>query len=289
MAALIFCSPSRSEALEYYSHYEGGSNGMVFPERSYWRVRSILGRVLGCIPGVVSVAGWIGPCPDVEGFEVPRTFYLASTQLAPVDLNKLFSDHVWQRGRFSSTTLAADLRDGEQWIIPQPPATRSHNCKLLSIRLEQLPIRKELRKIEELEGGWDEKQKKSRREFHAHIHVEIDGDSRTPLQEEYTLLYSSIFVSLLPCLPDPDRAHKEHVSRLTTMEVPVEKLKDKSTNVSTDKIIVIKATGKGAKIAARAWCSEVGRNAVVRTAGGPFMSCTLRGASRVGLDLGTVI
>ncbi|KAL2827259.1 hypothetical protein BJY01DRAFT_255760 [Aspergillus pseudoustus] len=284
MAALIYCSPSRVEALEYYCQYEGGTTGVIFEDKSYWRVRSILGRVLGCLPGTTSVNGWIGPCPGVQGIKAPRTSYLSAKQLAPVTLRELSSDRTWQSG-----PSAASLRDSEQWFVPQPPATRSRNCRLLSVRLEKLPISKELLEAEELEAGWDEKQKESRREFRAHILVEIDRDGEKPHREEYTLLHNSIFVTLPPCLPGSDGAHKEHASRLQTVEVPVEKLKDSSSSAPKGKVLIINATGEGAEVAARAWCAEVGRHAIVRKAGGPCMACTLRGASRAGLGLGTVI
>jgi hypothetical protein len=199
MAALIFCSPSRPEVLEYYCQYEGGTTGVVFQDESYWRVRSTLGRVLGCLPGVTSVGGWIGPCPAAKGVEVPRTIYLTAKQVAPVEVSKLPSDQTRQSPQ--TPTSATDLKDDEQWVFPQRLSTRSRDCKLLSVRLEKLPISKGLLETEKHEKGWDKKQKESRREFRAHIRVEFDGDGEEPHQEKYTLLHNSIFVTLPPCLP----------------------------------------------------------------------------------------
>ena len=36
--------------------------GLGPPEKSYWRVRNVLGRVLGCLPGITSLYAWLGPC-----------------------------------------------------------------------------------------------------------------------------------------------------------------------------------------------------------------------------------
>ncbi|KAJ0423185.1 hypothetical protein BJY00DRAFT_310313 [Aspergillus carlsbadensis] len=287
MPALIFCSPSRPEALEYYCQFEGGTTGVVFQDKSYWRVRSILGRVLGCLPGVTCVGGWTGPCPATEGVETPRTVYLAAKQVAPVEMRKLSSHQDWESRQAS--TSATDIKDDEQWVIPQPPSTRSRQCKLLSIRLEKLPISKELLEIEKHERGWDSKRMESRRGFRAHVRVHFDAHGEKPHQEEYTLLHNSIFVTLPPCVPGQDRAHKEHVSRLRVVDIAVEKLRETAKRLSPDKTLIINATGEGAEVAARAWCTEVGRHAIVRRAGGPCVACTLRGASRVGLGVGTVI
>jgi len=53
--------------------------------------------------------------------------------------------------------------------------------------------------------------------------------------------------------------------------------------------MIINATGKGAEVLARAWCSERGRNAVIRRAGGPCFVCAVRAAGKRGLGLGTLI
>jgi hypothetical protein len=178
MATLIFCSPSRPEALKYYCQYEGGTTGVVFQDKSYWRVRSTLGRVLGCLPGVTSVGGRIDPCPAADGVEVPRTIYLTAKQVAPVEVSKLSSDQTWQSSQ--TPTSATDLKDDEKSVFPQRPSTRSRDCKLLSVRLETLPISKGLLEIKMHEKGWDNKQKESRREFRAHIRIEFDRDGKEP-------------------------------------------------------------------------------------------------------------
>jgi tetratricopeptide (TPR) repeat protein len=68
MTALILCTRSvRDISIAHY--YDCG---LSLPKRSYWRSRTVLGRVLGCSPGVISLCGWLGPCPPVE-FEGPTS------------------------------------------------------------------------------------------------------------------------------------------------------------------------------------------------------------------------
>jgi len=53
--------------------------------------------------------------------------------------------------------------------------------------------------------------------------------------------------------------------------------------------MVINATGKGAEALARAWCSERGKNAVIRRSGGPCFVCAIGAASKAGLGTGILI
>lgn len=59
MTALIMCTPAMNETMDetmagiapYYDC------GLSLPKKSYWRVRTVLGRVLGCLPRVISLCG----------------------------------------------------------------------------------------------------------------------------------------------------------------------------------------------------------------------------------------
>lgn len=61
MAVVTLSTPSVIEALGTPASYY--DCGLSLSECSYWRVRTVLGRVLGCLPGTTSLCGWIGPCP----------------------------------------------------------------------------------------------------------------------------------------------------------------------------------------------------------------------------------
>ena len=56
MTAMIHCTPSIFKEVGVANYFECG---LSVPKHSYWRVRTVLGRVLGCLPGLVSLCGWI--------------------------------------------------------------------------------------------------------------------------------------------------------------------------------------------------------------------------------------
>ena len=62
MTTLVYCTPS----LPVFTLGKYYDCGLALPAQSYWRSPTVLGRVLGCLPGVNSLCGWIGPCPPVE-------------------------------------------------------------------------------------------------------------------------------------------------------------------------------------------------------------------------------
>ncbi|KAL6232370.1 hypothetical protein BDW75DRAFT_243010 [Aspergillus navahoensis] len=59
MTALVAATPS----LRHLGAARYCSSGLVVGDRSYWRVKTVLGRVLGEMKGVREVNGWVGPCP----------------------------------------------------------------------------------------------------------------------------------------------------------------------------------------------------------------------------------
>jgi hypothetical protein len=70
----------------------------------------------------------------------------------------------------------------------------------------------------------------------------------------------------------------------------IERLKDHTAeDDDDDEVMVINATGKGAEVLARAWCSERGKSAVIRRTGGPCFVCAVRAASRGNLGTGVLI
>lgn len=62
MTALILCTPLITAQVGIARFYECG---LFLPKKPYWRARTVLARVLGCLPNVISLCGWIGPCPAV--------------------------------------------------------------------------------------------------------------------------------------------------------------------------------------------------------------------------------
>jgi len=104
MTALVLCTPSIKEKVGIVPYY---NCGMALPSRSYWRLRTVLGRVLGCLQGVTSCCGWIGPCPGVdfdpplhEG-SLPRHVRVKARRIAMTEHISYSDDNI-----FVSTTYA---------------------------------------------------------------------------------------------------------------------------------------------------------------------------------------
>jgi hypothetical protein len=80
MTTLIYSTPILEKTMAMSLSNECG---LVLPECSYWRTRSVLGRVLAGFPGVTSLNGWVGPCPmatlDTPGDETPPAHCLVTS------------------------------------------------------------------------------------------------------------------------------------------------------------------------------------------------------------------
>ena len=103
---------------------------------------------------------------------------------------------------------------------------------------------------------------------------------------------AAVFVTLPPCRPGPDGMHKVHVRGLASYHKDiwtVERLKDHTPEDVDGDVMVINATGKGAEVLARAWCSERSKNAIIRRSGGPCYVCAVSAASKAGLGVGILI
>ncbi|KAI9668494.1 MAG: hypothetical protein M1829_005372 [Trizodia sp. TS-e1964] len=60
MTALILCLPAMDQTSPGIAH--AYDCGLSMPGKSYWRIRTVRGRVLGCLSNVTSLCGWLGPC-----------------------------------------------------------------------------------------------------------------------------------------------------------------------------------------------------------------------------------
>jgi hypothetical protein len=110
----------------------------------------------------------------------------------------------------------------------------------------------------------------------------------------YNLYTSPNFISLPPCHPGTQAAHEVHVRELHRFDHKhvwsIDKLKAHAAEASEEsEVMIINATGKGSELLARAWCSERGKNAVIRAMGSPCYTCTVRAAGPNALGTGVVI
>lgn len=298
MSALILCTPSLTPTLGVAPYYDCG---LSLPRKSYWRIRTVLGEVLGCLPGGISLCGWLRPCPPVEFlqsgwndeddvFDVskPRHIKLKARAVTPIahkgwpaditivtggDYEDIQYDSDEEPGPWME-----DIRDKDNWIVPEPPVRQVSTCSLTSIQLK--------------------------RDLSAKCAVGVDTDAKAVYRAQlaftiddkptetivYNLYTNPVFVVPPPCLPCPrgvaHEVHRRELPRYQERDIwTIERLNEHTAEDDPERggVMVINATGQGAETLARAWCSERGKNAVVRRSGGPCFVCAVRAASRSAL------
>lgn len=310
MAALVLCTPSLSKSLGVAYYYDCG---VSLPEKSYWRNRTVLGRVLGCLPGVKTVCGWIGPCPAVEvvgaGAKKAKYIRVKARRVAPpkpiVQLpanqqeeQELFMTRNPDEGFEWSTNKGQwkdvrewvdDITTGTNWVLPPAPEQKTYTCKLVKVVVKALPLDPAIERIKFQKSAED---LENETEFRASIEFVIDNGEPV----SYTLFANPTFVTLPPCKRGTGPAgwgHQVHVRTLekyTKHVYDVKQLKDVSgTGIGEDEVLVINATVPGAEVVARAWCAAKGRDAVIRRNPGACFACAHQMATRRHLGVGVLI
>jgi len=311
MTALVLCTPSLKPQVGIAFYYECG---LSLPTRSYWRSRTVLGRVLGCCSGVQSICGWVGPCPAVE-FDAPvtnkpRFVRVKTRRVSPQDNKPDINDrdkvYDWNTDayeRYNPTRIRpdeemepylAEMKDPNQWIIPEPPVRDMSTCELKAIRLRRLPL--EAATAAKVSRGSDSQHDvEGESEYRATLEFTLDDKPEHVVS--YKLFTNPIFITPPPCRTGPKGKHEVHMRELPRYQKniwPIDKLKDHTTEDDEEQqeassVMTINATGKGAELLARAWCAERGKNAVIRRAGGPCYVCSVRTAAKGGLGVGVLI
>ncbi|KAL3487981.1 hypothetical protein BJX62DRAFT_227620 [Aspergillus germanicus] len=299
MSALIMASPALADFdIARYFH-----SGLSLPGYSYWRVRTVLGRVLASITGVILLNGWIGPCPPVhvvgqEGDKRPRHVNLKAQSVLPPEYTTVIeSDNIFleprpeaplRRPDEETDAYIADIKNPNNWVIPEPPAQQGTKCEVKQICLKPLPLNAEVT-AKAARGELDASMIDAEREYLASIDFQLNDSPETVT---YTLATNPVFVSLKSCYPEPKAAHEVHVRELPNYQTniwTVEQLKDFTPGDDSSNVIIINATGDGARVLAQAWCAESGNNAIIRTEGGPCFACAVRATGKLGLSLRVLI
>lgn len=273
MATTIRCS---SLDLNFDHLYVGS---LVLPTQSYWRTTSALGRVLGGLPNLRSICGWLGPCPAVET-DIPinkaASIRLNARRVSPTkpaDTNTSVIYIGGGKGRYEHTKPADDevledyfteMTSEENYFAPQPPVKSMSIASLSRIKLDQVGLNGD--KVEEAE-------------YRATLTFSIDGN-----EVNYTLWTNPIFSTIPACVRGPHRLQKREMKAYNTTSIDVSLLK---STLEVDDTLLINATGTGADVLARAWCCENGKNAIVVRSGGTCLVCTLKAAS--SLDIPVII
>ncbi|KAJ5812046.1 hypothetical protein N7474_008347 [Penicillium riverlandense] len=301
MAALVQCTPSISDNLGAAPFYECG---LALQDRSYLRSRTVLARVLGCLPGVVSLCGWIGPCPALIFEEPvdeskPRYVRIKALVNSPLESNPTFKGialvgpsvqeaRLMQKQPWETLEgFVNDIKDPGKWTSPAPPARDHCSYRLREVRVSKLPADANV-------GGVDRLDAESQAEYRASLLFEFNNSH---LLITYTLFTNPIFVTLPPCRSQALHGTRPGLHGFHERELPlfegkiwsIGELKDHTPGEGFGGVSVINATGEGAEVIARAWCSERGRNATIRRPGGPCFACALRATNNSGLRIGVLI
>ncbi|KZL78848.1 tpr domain containing protein [Colletotrichum incanum] len=309
MSALVAASPSLS-SLGAPRHF---SSGLVLDDRSYWRARFVMGRVLGGLRGVKAANGWVGPCPlplgvgDGEGegkitkgwwrvhardvaFKIPE--HLPSH--ADADEGASFSNLDRVAGETSKADWIRTIGDQSKWIVPIGPSGAPDVVEFRALRLK--PLRKAADPGVAVDGsgpgdgvlntgegeGSDVPEETETVEpmQRASIELAINGAAVS-----FIFYNSPVFVAAPRCIDGPHAVHErdlpklQHIQRVSQLPGYIH---------SDERVLIIDATGQGeCELAARAWCAEYGQHAVVRRAAGTCFACAVMAASHQGLGLGS--
>ncbi|KKZ66041.1 hypothetical protein EMCG_08212 [[Emmonsia] crescens] len=215
MSCLIW--PSSSVPLsEPAPYYECGLSLLC---QTYWRVRTVLGSVLGCLPGVTSLCGWIGLCPPVEFVEPPSHATKDSTrnhimftfkQMKSLQVaHQMCLEACLKSGEYiENIEFLENMADTKKWVTPQPLArVTAVVCSINTIQLKTVPLD---RRSEQL----NETQLEKQTQYRASIVIDVKGGSRyKTVKYDLNELQPDIR-NLPPCHPGKKASHELHKTEL---------------------------------------------------------------------------
>ncbi|KAF1814438.1 hypothetical protein P152DRAFT_432374 [Eremomyces bilateralis CBS 781.70] len=314
MNSLIDCDRATGEALKYLTHMRPFS-GFQYRAVTYWSHSCVVGRVLGALRGVNTIAGWIGPCnfsPDLKRTECVQV------RQAPVP------------AELQRRLTTSDLDSMVRRTHPLGPSQEGYAVKNYDVLLPDFEDVSDGIRVEKLAFEPIRKQDVNRAKlgadapltFDATILFAIMGNSR-PLK----LKYDVDFIAAYPCYGGPHpllrsyayRAIKPDGDLLTLDKHPSAASWDLQPHdmptltlghspphrrthsdpyartasqpvTSTAPVTVIEALGvSDNEVFARAWCASVGAHAVVANTHSTCLACAIREAlaARVGVVIVT--
>ncbi len=270
MACLTLCTPSLSLGVP-----PTASHGLILGDISYWPIHTVMGRVLGGISGIGSLAGWIGPCYSVmldadKETECDNTtkWVFVGGERVPPELQS--SDGLPEYlDNEDAASYIVESKDLENWTTPELPVRDTSQYTLKAIYLKPPG--------EEQTAGCS-----------ARIIFEVDKLTTV----EVPLRTNPVFVVPPQCQPSDPAGHPIHARELEIYSADTwtpDKLIDDDVfaEARAADLLVMNATGHGAEALARAVCAMRGMNALIRTGEGPCWACTMKTAR--SLRINTVV
>ncbi|KAL4994247.1 prion-inhibition and propagation-domain-containing protein [Aspergillus recurvatus] len=265
-----------------------GDYGIVYPQASYWHVRSVVGKVLAPLsllsegtdrPRVTCLGGWVGPCPSVS---IPECTFgiLISVSARTASFADLDVDQS-EQSSLSTASPGTGTRDddtGTEWTLPTPPDKSTDSVSLQTIRVSKASTD-------------TEPNAKDATPYTVRLDFRLTTSRNFTT---FTLSTNSIFVAAPPCR-GTHRVPPDQVGNYTFHVHGIESLPRVPKNAdgrAGKAILVINATGGvESEVLARAWCCHTGVNAVIwkQEEGRGCFKCALMVASVEGLGIGVVI
>lgn len=251
--------------------------GILYPNISYWNLRSIVGKVLAPMSLVDArrincLAGWVGPCPTTNSFPVATVGLAVLVQSIPPRLFKVTA--VTEADEYACRAVARTHTPSDKttWIEPEVPGKSTE-----SVSLQTLVVPEGRPGVKSYSIG------------NVDCHFWLRGQPEVT----FRLLFNSVFLSAPPCrgIHRIDPRHAADYS-FRTLELSDLYTAERYARRDGEAILVINATSGGAaETYARAWCCCVGCNAVIwkKDAGKSCFKCALMTAGREGLATGTLI
>ncbi|KAJ5819550.1 hypothetical protein N7474_005141 [Penicillium riverlandense] len=278
MASLVAATPS----LAHLDHARYYISGLVVGDRSYWRTKSVLGRVLGAMKETRAANGWVGPFPRPVGLKAEDIADgWSHVHARDVSFNNhLFSEDqsdnserflaFGHREESSASSWLPGLADRSKWVVPVGPSKSPDKVDFRAIKLKTMPI----------DGKSDGEEKEPQQR--AILELLINEQS-----VEFTLYSNPVFVTVPKCIDGPHAAHEDDLPKMQNI-LSVSQLPGHAHN--DRRVLIIDATGQGeCELAARAWCSENGQHAVLARGNGTCFGCAIRTASQGALAVGCLI
>jgi len=251
-----------------------GLAGLVFPARAYWSTRCPVAKVLAPLAGVRQACGWVGPTPapvlpgDAGGADFGR---ILEVRAAPPPFPRLSTNAPAP----AAPVPAAPGVAGPRWDEAVPPRPAGEVVTLTALRLSE---HRDPQRGAEMAPTFD-----------ASVEFTVRGAPAV-----LALRTNVLFVAAVACRGNaphriPQAARTAYrVTGLESVDLPG---REAPAEGEDGPIVVIHAAGGHAnEVLARAWCCQVGRNAVVwKEGGGCCFKCALLMASKEGLGLGVVI
>ena len=256
-------------------------DGLMVGNVSYWPSRSVLGRVLGAMPGIQTFCGLVGPVPTpITGAASPAWIHAQANAMGvPVPLASEVQTVMQMIGLDSVSNLsmeedeaARDLLNPRRWEPPAGLPTRQPHDQSTA----------ELKGIQLTNTGTGAAL--AHTPYRVRLDFALSASPNAAIKQTSYILYSNPIFASVPICSGANHPIFE-LKRKRFMEKVIRVYDLINANPPKDQLTIIDASGRGEETVARAWCAERGRNAMVRRGGAGCFTCATKLATR-GQGLG---